>query len=299
MNDPQDKKLVQRKKAPALGRGLAALLGDDHLMAGQPTTDPRSGDQVISLSLERLESNLFQPRLVYEQTSLQTLADSIAQYGVIQPLVVRPIDGGYQLIAGERRLRASQMAGLGEVPVVVRQATDEQALLLALLENLQREDLNPLEEARAFQRLSEEFALSQDDIAVGVGKDRSTVANILRLLKLPQLIQNDLETGRLSAGHGRAILALDRDHLMRKARDLVLKKGLSVRATERLVKDMLRQPKPAKAPSQTAAYVASLAEEIQRKVGAKVEIKRQGKKGQIVLHFFSDYELERLLDLLH
>jgi ParB family chromosome partitioning protein len=210
MSETPDKKPAPRKKPPALGRGLAALLGDDHLMAGQPTTDPRPGDKIIGLPLERLEPNPFQPRRVYDQVALQTLADSIAQHGVIQPLVVRPVDGGYQLIAGERRLRASQMAGLGEVPVVVRQATDEQALLLALLENLQREDLNPLEEARAFQRLGEEFALSQDDIAAGVGKDRSTVANILRLLKLPQLIQDDLETGRLSAGHGRALLALDR-----------------------------------------------------------------------------------------
>jgi ParB family transcriptional regulator, chromosome partitioning protein len=298
MNEPPDKKLAPRKKLPALGRGLAALLGDDHLMAGQPTTDPRPGDKIISLPLERLEPNPFQPRRVYDQTALQTLADSIAQHGVIQPLVVRPVDGGYQLIAGERRLRASQLAGLGEVPVVVRQATNEQALLLALLENLQREDLNPLEEARAFQRLGEEFALSQDDIAAGVGKDRSTVANILRLLKLPQLIQDDLETGRLSAGHGRAILALGSEPLMRKARDMVLKKGLSVRATERLVKDLMRQPKPVKASSQSAAYVASLAEEVQRKVGTKVEIKRRGKKGQIVLHFFTDDDLERLLAFL-
>ncbi len=298
MSEAPEKRPALRKKPQALGRGLAALLGDDHLVAGQPTTDPRPGDKVVDLPLERVEPNPFQPRRVYDQTALETLADSIAQHGVIQPLVVRPVEGGYQLIAGERRLRASQLAGLTSVPVVVRQATNEQALLLALLENLQREDLNPLEEARAFQRLGEEFSLSQDDIAAGVGKDRSTVANTLRLLKLPQMIQDDLETGRLSAGHGRALLALGSEPLMRKGRDHILKKSLSVRATERLVKELLRQPKPIKPVTQSAAYVASLAEEMQRKVGTKVEIKRRGKKGQIVLHFFSDEDLERLLAFL-
>ncbi len=298
MTQGQDAKGAGRKKPQALGRGLAALLGDDNFVPGQSPAEPRPGDRVMDLPLERVEANPYQPRRVYDQAALQALSDSIAEHGVLQPLVVRPFGQGYQLIAGERRLRASQMAGLTSVPAVVRQATDEQALLLALLENLQREDLSCLEEARAFHRLAEEFSLSQDDIAAGVGKDRSTVANTLRLLKLPVLLQDDLATGALSAGHGRAILALGSEALMRKARDQVLRKSLSVRATERLVKEMLKPAKPAKTPAQDAAFFTSLAEETQRKLGTRVEIKRRGQQGKLILHFYNNQDLERLLGLL-
>ena len=202
MKDGQTRKSQPKK---ALGRGLAALLGDDNepAVSGSPPTDPKPGEKVIQVPLERLEANPFQPRKEYDQKALKVLSDSIAQHGVLQPVVVRPSAGGYQLIAGERRMRASQMAGLTSVPAVVRRATDEQALVLALLENLQREDLNPLEEAKAYQRLANEFSLSQEDIARGVGKERPTVANSLRLLKLPQEIQEDISRGVLSAGHAR------------------------------------------------------------------------------------------------
>ncbi len=296
---PESKKAAPpaRKKPLALGRGLAALLGDDDLVPGQPPTVPKPDDKVIDLPLESIEPNPFQPRRVYDPAALETLAASIAEHGVIQPLLVRPVARGYQLIAGERRLRASQMVGLTRVPVVVRQASDEQALLLALLENLQREDLNPLEEAKAFQRLMDEFSLSHEDIAAGVGKDRSTVVNTLRLLKLPDLIQDDLAAGLLSAGHARALLALGSAPLIRQARDLILKQHLSVRATERLVKNLLKAPK-AKRLDPDKAYIDSLADQLRANLGTKVEIKRKAKKGQIILHFFSDDELERLLEFL-
>ena len=222
-----------RKKAPALGRGLAALLGDNGLEPGDSPTDTRPGEKVIEAPVERLEPNPFQPRRVYEAEALAALADSISQHGLLQPILVRPAGQGYQIIAGERRFRASQMAGLTQVPVVVRRATDEQTLLMALLENLQREDLNPMEEAGAYQRLSREFSLSQEEIAGQVGKDRSTVANTVRLLNLPEFLQTDVAAGNLSAGHGRALLALESQGLQRKARDMVVKKGMSVRATER------------------------------------------------------------------
>jgi ParB family chromosome partitioning protein len=195
-------------------------------------------------------------------------------------------------------MRACQLAGITQAPVVVRQATDEQALLLALLENLQREDLNPLEEARAYQRLAGEFSLNQEEIAQGVGKDRTTVTNALRLLKLPLTIQEDLADGRLSAGHARTLLALTSEAQMRQVRDMIIKKGLSVRATEQLVKTMNQKPKDPSPPTEAETYIKSLSEELSKSLGTKVQIQRKGRKGRIVLEFYSDQDLERLLDNL-
>lgn len=289
----------EKPKKMALGRGLAALLGDSDFPTDSPPTEPKPGEKVIELPLERVEPNPYQPRRVYDEAALQALSDSIAEHGVLQPLVVRPVEGGYQLIAGERRLRASQMAGLNAVPVVVRRATDQQALLLALLENLQREDLNPLEEARAFLRLMEEFGLAQEEVGKAVGKDRSTVSNTMRLLKLPVEVQQDLAAGRLSAGHARSLLALmERPQLLRKTRDQVVAQGLSVRATENLIKRLMKPAAPPAPADQDQAYIDSLAEELQRGLGARVRIQRKGKKGRITIEFASDRELERLLEVL-
>jgi ParB family transcriptional regulator, chromosome partitioning protein len=294
----KEKRRGLRGKVPALGRGLAALLGDDEFSSASLTSEPGAGERVLSLPLERLEANPYQPRRIFEPTALQALADSIAEHGVLQPLVVRPVAGGYQVIAGERRLRASQICGLGEVPVVVREATDQQALLLAMLENLQREDLNPLEEAKAFYRLAVDFKLNQEEIAAGVGKNRSTVANALRLLKLPESIQRDLASCLVSAGHARALLALPSEPQMRAACDEVVKKGLSVRATEALVKRLLSRPKKSRPLTSEGVHLASLAEKLRFRLGAPVEIVRKGKKGSIVVRFSNDSELERLLDIL-
>ncbi len=294
----EEKKKTLRRKVPALGRGLAALLGDDEYPGGSLATEPGPGEKVVDLPIERLEPNPYQPRRLFDPDSLKALSDSIAEHGVLQPLVVRPVDGGYQLIAGERRLRASQLAGLTSVPVVVRRATDQQALLLALLENLQREDLNPLEEAHAYHRLAGDFQLGQDEIARAVGRDRSTVANCLRLLKLPAELQKDLATGRLSAGHARALLSLENEAAMRAARDEIVGKGLSVRAAEALVKKMAATAPAPKAPTQEEVHLGSLAEDLRYRLGAPVEIKRKGKKGAITIRFSSNKELERLLELL-
>ncbi|MDR1396956.1 MAG: ParB/RepB/Spo0J family partition protein [Desulfarculales bacterium] len=292
-----------RKNKHGLGKGLDALLGQD--LTPTPlrethdiTFASKADDKILHLPPERLEPNPYQPRKIFADEDLKALAGSIAQHGIMQPLVVRPAQGGYQLIAGERRLRAAQLAGLIEVPVVVRQATDQQALLLALLENLQRADLNSLEEARAYQRLMEEFNFNHEDIAQGVGKDRSTVVNTLRLLKLPLWLQDDLAGGLLSQGHGRALLALENENLIRSARDKIINQSLSVRATERLVRQMLTPPRPSPQQKEHAAHWQDMTEKLQQKLGTKVEIKRQGKKGQLVLHFFSYDDLERLLDLL-
>ncbi|KIX11309.1 ParB/RepB/Spo0J family partition protein [Dethiosulfatarculus sandiegensis] len=295
----QDEKKTIKKKGKALGRGLAALLGDDETLLenGQPDK-PKPGEKVLELPLESLEPNPYQPRRSYNTDALRSLADSIKEYGLLQPLVVRPVENGYQLIAGERRMRACQLAGITMAPVVIRQATDEQALLLALLENLQREDLNPLEEARAYQRLASEFSLNQEEIAQGVGKDRTTVTNALRLLKLPRTIQDDLAGGHLSAGHARTLLALTSEAQMRQVRDMIIKKGLSVRATEQLVKTMNQKPKEPSPPTEAETYIKSLSEELSTSLGTKVQIQRKGKKGRIVLEFYSDQDLERLLDNL-
>lgn len=291
-----------RKKKMALGRGLSALLGDNDLDAdGRPVVEARAEEKIIQLPVEALEPNPYQPRRNYDSQALRALADSIREHGVLQPLVVRPSAMGYQIIAGERRFRASQMAGLTKIPVVVRQATDQQALLLALLENLQREDLNPLEEAAAYQRLTDEFELSHDEIAKGVGKDRSTVANAVRLLRLPEDVKQDVNAGRLSAGHARALLALESRAAIRAARDQIIRQGLSVRATERLVKAMLgAADKPARTPSESEVHLESLGRQLTRGLGMKVNIrgKAKGKGGRVTIEYFSDHDLQRLLDLL-
>ncbi|MGD8563717.1 MAG: ParB/RepB/Spo0J family partition protein [Desulfarculaceae bacterium] len=297
MSSQEGKQKPAPARKKALGRGLAALLGDSEPLTGTLPTDPRPGEKVVEIPLERLEPNPFQPRRHYEPESLQALADSIAEHGLLQPVLVRPVAQGYQLIAGERRMRATQLAGITSMPAVVRQASDQQALLLALLENLQREDLGPLEEARAFQRLKQEFELSQEEIAKGVGKERSTVANALRLLNLPDSIQQDLAAGKISAGHARALLSLPTESLMRKARDQIIQKGLSVRAAERLVKSLTRPPKP-RSRSSAEVYLSGLAEEISRHLGTKVEITRRGKRGRIQIEYYTDQDLERLLAVL-
>jgi ParB family chromosome partitioning protein len=292
--------MSSKKKPPALGRGLAALLGDSVVDEAPSPFEAAPGERIIDIPIERLEVNPYQPRRDFLPGPLESLAESIKEHGVLQPLVVRSLEDGYQIIAGERRLRASQIAGLTSVPAVVRAASDEQALLLALLENLQREDLGPLEEARAFLRLADEFSFSQEEIAQGVGKDRSTVANALRLLKLPDFLQQDLASGRISAGHGRALLMLESKAMQREAREVIVSKHLSVRATEKLVKSLLQQPaKPeAKPETQSQIYIKSLAEEIGRSLGTKVDIKRQGQKGRITIEFYSDDELENLIGKL-
>lgn len=292
-----------KKSKHGLGRGLDALLGQDlSPVAASESHDMsievKPDDKILQIPLERLSPNPFQPRKVFTDEGLEALARSIGQHGIMQPLVARPVAGGYQLIAGERRLRAAQLAGLVQVPVVVRLATDEQALLLALLENLQRADLNPMEEAKAYQRLLDEFTFNHEDIAKGVGKDRSTISNTLRLLNLPALLQDDIMAGRLSQGHGRAILALDSEIKMRAARDKVLAGALTVRATEKLVKDMLKPARPAMGTSRNDAHWQDLTAKLQQGLGTRVEIKRQGKKGKLVLHYYSYEDLDRLLVIL-
>ena len=293
------------EKRPALGKGLSALIPD----APETLTTPRAS---LEVDIDLLEPNHYQPRGQFDSATLEDLARSIKANGVIQPIVVRRVDnplGGrerYQIIAGERRWRAAQLAELAMVPVVVKDVApaDKQRLLeMALIENIQREDLNPMEAAAAYQRLVDEFHLKQEDIATQVGKERATVANYLRLLKLPEEVRSNVAAGSLSMGHARAILALDADaDQKRLARDVV-SRGLSVRETEALVKKEIGARAPGSAPPQPLKNkkdVHTLAAEEQMHVAlfTPVEIRRKGKGGTISITFTNENELQRLYEYL-
>ena len=249
----------------------------------------------MQLPVSQVHPNPYQPRQHFDTERLQELASSLKTQGLLQPIVVRRQLDGFELIVGERRWRAAQMAGFETIPALVKPASDEEVLGLALLENLQREDLNPLEEARAYQRLQTEFQLRQEDVARYVGKDRSSIANALRLLKLPQVLQDDLEAGRLSMGHAQALLALELEEDQLRLRDHILAAGLSVRATEAQVRTQ-KQPTPdgrAK-PSHLVALEATL----QQHFGTRVAIRPGRKHGKIEITYTGEDDLRRLLMLL-
>lgn len=274
-------------KRTALGKGIGALISS----AAQ-----EGRHKYFLCPIEELRPHAGQPRKSFDDTKMAELVASIREKGVIQPLVVRNAGDHYQIIAGERRWRAAQRAGLQEVPVVIQDVSEDWALEMALIENIQREDLNPIEEAEAYRFLMGSFDLSQDEVARRVGKERSTVANALRLLKLPAAIQQDVVAGRLSMGHARALLPLSGAGLQ-AARDQVVKRQLSVRQTEALVQ-RLKSARPAPPPPRGAAELDELAVRLQRQLGTQVRIRQQGrgKGGKIEIAYFSADDLERLLE---
>jgi ParB family chromosome partitioning protein len=247
--------------------------------------------------IEDIKPNRAQPRKTFTSEKLEELAASIREKGVIQPLVVLKKADHYEIIAGERRWRAAQKAGLHEVPVVIQDVSENTALEMALIENIQREDLNAIEEAQAYRALIDKIDLSQDELAKRVGKDRSTVANSLRLLKLPDDIQRDIITERLSMGHARALLALDQPELIRKAREEILKKHLSVRGAEALVK-RLKCPQPKKSTKVQDREITELVEQLKKRFQSKVEIKTGGRCGKIEISYSGREELSRIVELL-
>ena len=277
------------EKRPALGRGLSALIPD----AAVPAVSEHS----LDVDSDLIRPNRFQPRTAMDETKIDELARSIRANGIIQPIVVRRVDGGYEIVAGERRWRASQRAGLLRVPVVVRDIPDERLLALALIENIQREDLNPIEEAHAYRRLADEYQLTQEQIADAVGKDRSSIANYLRLLKLPQEVRAQVGSGALSMGHARALLGLpDEASQLRVSRD-VLSKGLSVRETETLVKKGT-EPAPIKTPAEKDVHTRAAEERLRFALGTRVRIERKRKGGKIEIDFGSEEELQRIFEVL-
>ncbi|MHB1414146.1 MAG: ParB/RepB/Spo0J family partition protein [Chloroflexota bacterium] len=277
-----------------LGRGLDALI---------PSAPSAVVSRASEVDVEAIVPNPWQPRRNAEKTALAELADSIRQYGLLQPLVVTATaDGLYQLIAGERRWQAAKMAGLQSVPVIVREATPQEALELALIENIQRADLSPLEEAAAYRRLTDEFGLTQEQVAQRVGKGRVSVANSLRLLGLPAEAKDALATGEITEGHARAILRVTDVPGQLLVLHTIMEKGLSVRQAEefarRLAEDLARVPRPGRAPGQKNAETAALEQDLIRALGTKVELFQSRKGGKVVIHFFSEEEFNSLYERL-
>jgi ParB family chromosome partitioning protein len=285
-----------RAKRPPLGRGLAALFGEAGTrLAGDPGGARPGGTQI--LPIEAIRPSPFQPRRHFAEAELDGLAQSIREKGIVQPLLVRPIaanSADFELVAGERRWRAAQRVGLHEVPVIIRPLGDSEALEIALVENLQREDLSPLEEAEAYSRLTREFGRSQAGLAEAVGKSRSHVANTLRLLGLPAPVRKSLEEGALSAGHARALLSAPDPAALAVE---VLRRGLNVRATERLVRHRAAQPQPRKRPTRDADTVA-LEQELATTLGLRVTLAPKRRGGSLTVHYASLDQLDRVLALL-
>ena len=289
------------EKRPALGKGLSALIPDE------PPPADRTG--LVEIDVDRLAPSDYQPRTTMDTARLDELAASIRANGVIQPIVVRKTADGYRIIAGERRWRAAQKAGLTRVPVVVKEVTGPDAqgrlLQMALIENIQREDLNAIEEAKAYRRLADEFSLTQDAIAAAVGKDRATIANTLRLLKLPDELQNDLSAGALTMGHARAILALASEALQVRVAREVKTRGLSVRETEALVKAALEgreidgpTPRAGRPVTPPDVHTRAAEERLKIHLGTRVRIVRKAKGGRIEIDFTSEDELIRIFESL-
>ncbi|WP_303722371.1 ParB/RepB/Spo0J family partition protein [Malonomonas rubra] len=278
-------------KRPALGKGIGALLN---------SATQEGNRKYFLCPIEELRPHSDQPRKSFNDSSLQELADSIREKGVIQPLVVRKLEDHYQIIAGERRWRAAQKAGLHEVPVVIQDVSEDWALEMALIENIQREDLNPIEESLAYRNLMQRFDLTQEEVAKRVGKERSTVANALRLLRLPESVQNDVIAGRLSMGHARALLALEGEERIMQVRSRVVAGGLSVRETEALVKNGGDggTTKAGSAAKTVDPEITHLAAELQRVLGTQVKITPKGKGGRVEITYFAPGDLDRLLEKL-
>ena len=280
-------------KRMALGKGLGALL---------PEFEQGELKTLLYCGIEEIVPNRSQPRKYFDESRLQELAESIKEKGILEPLIVRRIEQGYELIVGERRWRAAQRAGLKEVPVLVKEAEGREALELSLIENLQRENLNPIEEAEAFKRLTEEFNVSQGDLATRLGKDRTTITNTLRLLKLPLEVRNQLLQNRITSGHARAILSLETKEKQKELCSRIIQKGLSVREAEAIAKRWSEKPKK-KGPSdrrreELGSQMNSLQDSLRQYLGTKVRITPNGKRGKIEIEYYSNEDLERIIETI-
>ncbi|MDO4553002.1 MAG: ParB/RepB/Spo0J family partition protein [Bacillota bacterium] len=292
---------MSRTKARGLGRGLDSLFEDIQALGENSTEEERAGGQVVSLSIDLIKPNARQPRKEFDKEKISELAESIRAHGVLQPIMVRRADKGYEIVAGERRWRAAREAGLKEVPGIVREMSDEQVLLVAIIENLQREDLNPLEEAAAFQDMISSFGLTQEEVAKSVGKSRPYVTNALRLLRLPKDVQGLLTRGSLSAGHARALAAIRDEKLQLTAARRAADEGWSVRQTELFAGEKRpTQGAGRKKPRsrEKSREILDLQEALREILGTKISIENGVRGGRIVIEYYSREELERLLELL-
>lgn len=311
---------LKKNQRMALGRGLSALVSSAAPVAATPppvpslpqvadnivesrsaiaTTDPNSGVQYVDVS--RISANPEQPRVDFPEQEISELSESIRALGILQPILVRPWQGGYQIVAGERRFRASIRAGLSQVPVLIKELSDRDTFEVALVENVQRLNLNPLEEARGYQRLMDEFNLNAQEVAARVGKDRATVANLVRVLKLPQAVQDYLREGIITVGHAKAILTVKEPAAQTSLAQKVIDESLSVRALEAIVSRevVLEDPKKPRLEKRIkTSQFPEIEERLRNALGTKVTIRRSKKGGAVELHFFSDSELDRLIDIL-
>jgi ParB family chromosome partitioning protein len=280
-------------KRIALGKGLGALL---------PEFGQEESKTIFICGIEEILPNRSQPRKHFDESKLQELAESIKEKGILEPLIVRRVAEGYELIVGERRWRAAQKIGLKEVPVLVREVEDRDALEISLIENLQREDLNPIEEAEAFKRLTEEFHISQGELSTRVGKDRTTITNAMRLLKLPQEVKNQLLQNRITSGHARAILSLEIREKQKELCNLIVKRGLSVREAEALAKRWSKKKTRGTVSDQRkgelGSQMNSLQDSLRNHLGTRVRITQDGKKGKIEIEYYSHEDLERIVEII-
>ena len=285
-----DLKSINKRPMPgnALGRGMGSLI---------PGASPAERRGIVQLGIEEIVADKLQPRRHFADAQLDELSESIKQKGVLLPVLVRRADSGqgYIIIAGERRWRAAQRAGLRELPALVREVSESEAFELALIENIQREDLNPVEEAEAYQRLLTDHGLTQEQLAERVGKERSTVANALRLLRLPEKIKRAIVDGTLSMGHARALLGIAEEGDLAKAADRVIAETLSVRGAEQLVQRIKSKHSGKKERGEASVQVRHIVEKLQRKLGTKVELKDRAGKGELVFRYDSHAELDRIL----
>lgn len=285
-------------KKPALGKGLDALIPQFPQKKIQPdiSAEPQ-GDSTFNIKIDSVQKNPFQPRELMEDDKLLELSESIRVNGVIQPIIVKKSHNGYILIAGERRLRASKIAGLDKIPAVVKEASEQQMLEYAIIENIQREDLNPIEEAKGYQRLAEQFGYTQDEVSERVGKNRATVTNSMRLLKLPTEMQGDIREGRITAGHGRAILSLENKLLQKKLRDMIVTQGLSVRQAEQKSRDLSEKKTLEQKVKFSDPAIKNIEEKLLEFFGVKTKILPKTKSsGKIEIHYNSLDEFEKIIE---
>lgn len=291
-------------KKGGLGKGLGALIAEAApVEISKPqevntdiTTD-ESADKVRYIKTFDIMPNVNQPRKTFDEDKIQELANSIIQHGVIQPIVLRKKDKGYEIVAGERRWRAAIKAGLSEVPCLIREFSDEQNMLIAIIENMQREDLNPIEEAEGLNQMIVTFGMTQEEVSKSLGKSRPYITNALRLLKLPKYVQELVSTGKMSAAHGRTIVTIDDESTRKALCDRIVKEGLSVRETERLAAEVSK-PKKRQAKKQKNPDVKRVESELKDILGTKISIEQKGSKGKIEIEFYSRDELERIIDML-
>ncbi len=273
-----------------LGKGLDALI---------PSLHVEENDQIIEVHLSEIRPNPYQPRKEFDEKALDELAESIKEHGIIQPIIVRKSIKGYELVAGERRLRASEKAGLPKIPVVIREFSNEQIMEIALIENLQRENLNAIEMAIAYDKLMKHLSLTQEELAKKVGKSRPHVANFLRLMQLPQEIQNYVSRGTLSMGHARALLSVDDDDIKLKIAQEVIKKDLSVRQVEEMIKNLShRVPRETKEKPKKEVFISQFEERLRDTFATSVQIKKGKNRGKIEIEFYTDEDLERIMEII-